>query len=562
MSDPLDPDRFPRLLEGLANQTLSSEQHAELQSLLIDNPELQRQYLEYMDLHIGLGKLLSSEDGGVDSLAPTTPGRHASEGIDSLRTLSPPNAEKGNPSLARRASVDGPGNRGLLGPLRLRIVMASATAVLLILSAALVLRPRRADVVTMEPVRLHQAAGAAFFGKAVPPVGGSLDYGREYALTSGMVELRFPDGAEIILEAPSVIEIKTRDRLVVKMGACSVHAPPGAEGFRVETPQADVVDLGTRFSVNVNEVGETDVQVVEGAADVKGRNELANNQSLRLTHGQSRRFRDNVDGTSQTVQFDPRRYRSDLPDRVVSYEARADRDGHVDELVSVTIQRGGENIVYPVADLIGIEVTHFCARTNSHNIAVSASAADARLETLELDRLLNTGIINPGGAELPLATDPEPDTPGMAIRFQQPVVNGPGPDIVFFDLQSVVDPQDGDAFHVSPLKFAPGLRSYSIRGYDITMLSPEARSLVAFDLRYFAASPKTLDDLLNRPTSHRHPSLRFRALVVGIDLSDLGYSDLAEVDGLFFQDALDDDHQVDPVFIAGLPVKSTKGLAP
>ncbi len=571
MSNQLDPDRFPRLLEGLANQTLSPEQHSDLQSLLIDNPGLQRRYLEYMDLHIGLGKLLGSEgltvDGlavktGVrDSLANETLARSASEGCILSELNGIESRERSDPSLARRANVDTTRGRGLLRTSRFRIVMASMTAVLLVVSASLVLRPQRVDVVTTEPVRLHQAAGAVFFGKTVPPVGGSLDYGREYALTSGMVELRFPDGAEVILEAPSVIEIKSHDRLVVKVGACSVHAPPGAEGFRVETPQADVVDLGTRFSVTVNEVGETDVQVVEGMADVKSRNNPENTRTLRLTPGQSRRFRENADGTSQAAPFDADRYRRDLPDRVVAYAARSDQEGHVDELLSITVQRGGENVVYPAGDLIGVKVTHFRARSNGHNIAVAASARDARVETLESDRLLNTGVINPGGSESPLTMDPQADTPGMAVRFRQSVVNGPGPDVVFFDLQSVVDPPYGDAFHISPLKFAPGLRSHSIRRYDITMVSPEARSLVAFDLRYFAAPPWTLDDLLNKPTGHRHPPLRFRGLAVGIDLSDLGYPEHAEVDGLFFQDTLDDDHQVDPVFIAGLPVKTTKDVA-
>lgn len=541
MSNQIDPNQFPSLLEGLANQTLSPEQHADLQSLLSDNPELQRRYLEYMDLHIGLGKLLGSEGLTVDGLVVDT-------GI--------------RDKLAPRASVDTTRDRGLLRGSRFRIMMASMTALLLVVSASLVLRPQRVDVAITEPVRLHQAAGAVFFGKTVPPVGESLDYGREYALTSGMVELRFPDGAEVILEAPSVVEIKARDRLVVKVGACSVHAPPGAEGFRVETPRADVVDLGTRFSVNVNEVGETDVQVVEGLADVKSRHDPGNTRTLRLTPGQSRRFRENADGASQPMPFDADRYRRDLPDRVVSYDVRTDREGHADELLSVTVQRGGENAEYSVSELIGVRVNHFRAQTNSHNIAVAAGAVDARCETLESDRLLNTGVINPGGAESPLTMDPQADTPGMAVQFRQPVVNGPGPDVVFFDLQSVVDPLYGDAFHVSPLRFAPGLRSHSIRRYDITMVSPEARSLVAFDLRYFTTPPWTLDDLLNKPTGHRHPPLRFRALAVGIDLSDLGYADQAEVDGLFFQDALDDDHQVDPVFIAGLPVKTKKDAAP
>ncbi len=386
----------------------------------------------------------------------------------------------------------------------------------------------------------------------------------------------------MILESPSVIEIAARDRLVVKVGSCSVHAPPGAEGFRVETPQAEVVDLGTRFSVTVNEVGETDVQVVEGAADVQPRNEPANSTPLRLTNGESRRFRDKAEGASQPLAFDADRYRRILPDRVVSYDARSDQDGNADELLTVTVQRGGRTYVYPVGDLIGIEVTQFRAGTNGHNIAVAVHQTAerqgasgrlrpdeeltgmlARSSVLETDTLLNTGLINPGGSESSSTSDPDANTPGLAVRFRQPVVNGPGPDVVFFELQMVVNPPHGDVFHVSPLKFAPGLRSHTVSRYDITMLDPEAKPLVGFELRFFDPPARALEELLKEPMGRHRPPLRFRALAVGIDLTDLGYADKAEVSGLFFQDAMDDaEHQVDPVFIAGLPMEMTSKVVP
>jgi hypothetical protein len=61
------------------------------------------------------------------------------------------------------------------------------------------------------------------------------------------------------------------------------------------------------------------------------------------------------------------------------------------------------------------------------------------------------------------ATDAEQTTPGMAIRFREPIVNDVGPDVVFFELQFVVNPPDGDAFHVRPVRFEPGLKTLTIR---------------------------------------------------------------------------------------------------
>lgn len=74
-----------------------------------------------------------------------------------------------------------------------------------------------------------------------------------------------------------------------------------------------------------------------------------------------------------------------------------------------------------------------------------------------------------------------------------------------------------------------------------------------FDLLFYREPATTLNALMSGVVERRPQTLQFRALAVGIDLSDLGYPDGAAVDGLFFQDALDDQHVVDPVFIAGLP---------
>ena len=186
-----------------------------------------------------------------------------------------------------------------------------------------------------------------------------------------------------------------------------------------------------------------------------------------------------------------------------------------------------------------------------------------RAALLDRDANLNTGLINPGGSREPLAGDPvlndpedplAPNTPGMAVRFRTPVVNSAGPDVVFFELQVIVHPERGDPFRVSPLHFSPGLKTHSVWSYDIDLASPEARTLAGFRLYTFASPSRSLEDALT--SKHNRGSeyaVRAKALAVGIDLSDLGYKEGEVVDGLFFQDAQDDENLVDPVFIAGLP---------
>ena len=307
--------------------------------------------------------------------------------------------------------------------------------------------------------------------------------------------------------------------------------------------------------------GETDVQVIEGLAEIRGTSPAAHDP-IELTQQQARRFGGNAGEMPEPLPFSSEHYRSGLPDRVVGYKALANADGEVSELLNVTVQRGGVARRYSVADLIGVRVSHFHGGRNRSNIVVASGYQGEIASVLESDSLLQTGMINPGGAIKPLRKDPvfastddgknEP-TPGMAIRFRRPVVNGPGPDVVFFELQTVTNPPEGDAFHVSPLKFDPGLHSVTVRNYDISMSSRDAKRLVQFDQFVREKPVRSLAALLHDDAIRRKQVLGYYAIAVGIDLSDLGYTAGAEVDGLFFQDALDDKHTVDPVFIAGLP---------
>ncbi|QDV25246.1 FecR domain-containing protein [Aureliella helgolandensis] len=421
-------------------------------------------------------------------------------------------------------------------------------------------RPRGTAVVD-DQVRLVSSAHAKFFGELSPPVGSVLAPRREYVLMSGLIEVLFPTGASAILEGPAVFHVSSDESLALDVGRCSVHAPEGAEGFHIETPVTRVVDRGTRFSVNVGEMSETEVQVIEGAADIYDVQRVADSHAAddtaeRLVDGEAKRFLGAGAFATENVPFEASVYRSELPDRVVSYETILGPEGGAEHLTSVTVQRGGKAIRFPVDSLIAAQLTWFRATVTRPFLCGGETLPSPRHETLRDDSLI-TGVINPDGSVEPLTTDPimegKAGTPGMAIRFDQPIVNGPGADVIIFDLQTFGNPPDGDAFHVSPLKFRDGLKSYTVRKYDLTMESPEAKVLTNFHVHFFAENASSLAELNSLKILPQQQSIQFRGLAVGIDLTDLGYANGEIIEGLFIQDALDDGHYVDPVFIAGLP---------
>lgn len=403
-------------------------------------------------------------------------------------------------------------------------------------------------------VILKSSAGAKFFGELIPSNKKSLMLKRDYVLTDGMVEVLFPDGAQAIIESPAIFRVIDEVCLAMDSGNCSVYAPDGAEGFRVETPTSRIVDRGTRFIVSVGENAATEVRVVEGAADVYDLD--TNEAGIHLVDNDAKRFLSGRTADALDVPFSPNRYQAKLPDRLVGYDASESATGGVEELLSVTVQRDGVLKTFQAPELIGVSITHFKGGDKADANGHLACGKELPQDILSLlsDNKLNTGIINPGGSSSPLMQSPQSDTPGMAILFTKPVINGPGPDVVFFELQSLTNPIDGDAFHVSPLRFTEKSKSHTVRSYDLTLASPETKIIKGFFLHRFQEPVQSIEELVASPSQGSPIRLAFRAVAVGIDLSDLGYESDEQVDGLFIQDAADNDKDiVDPVFIAGLP---------
>ncbi len=95
-----------------------------------------------------------------------------------------------------------------------------------------------------------------------------LAQGRQIELTAGMAEVRFDDGAVVLLEAPAVFTPQNRNGLSLEAGKLTARVPASAVGFSVRTPQAEIVDLGTEFGVEVQPIGETSTVVFAGRIQV------------------------------------------------------------------------------------------------------------------------------------------------------------------------------------------------------------------------------------------------------------------------------------------------------
>jgi hypothetical protein len=93
-------------------------------------------------------------------------------------------------------------------------------------------------------------------GSALPP-------GR-LKLRSGVVEIAFHHGGEILLEGPADLEVSAPDRAFLHHGKLTARVPEGAPAFQVGMPGVVVTDRGGECGLWREETGLTEVHVFEG----------------------------------------------------------------------------------------------------------------------------------------------------------------------------------------------------------------------------------------------------------------------------------------------------------
>ncbi|WP_041522711.1 LamG-like jellyroll fold domain-containing protein [Gilvimarinus agarilyticus] len=132
----------------------------------------------------------------------------------------------------------------------------------------------------------------------------------EFYLDTGYAEITLTNGVVLLLESPARLMFENADRLVLNEGALVARVPPEATGFAVDTPSANIIDLGTEFGVAVDDTGASQVHVLEGEVKVKtpGSKEYEN-----LFQDDARSF--DLNQQMAVIQSQPNRFMRTLPGR-------------------------------------------------------------------------------------------------------------------------------------------------------------------------------------------------------------------------------------------------------
>lgn len=117
------------------------------------------------------------------------------------------------------------------------------------------------------------------------------------SLTEGSARIDFFSGAQIYVEAPARIEIRSAWEAAFHSGKLRAKVPPAARGFVIESNGRRIVDLGTEFGVDTSDE-EVRVEVFSGKVELEDR-ELLMGQAVSLTRdGQTASVSSNIESFS------------------------------------------------------------------------------------------------------------------------------------------------------------------------------------------------------------------------------------------------------------------------
>jgi len=294
---------FNQFADGLA----TSDDERRLHDLLRDSADARRAYREFVSLHSSLywdyaavanhgmppgGGLESGERGGQWRsrwIAAVVAGLILSgaAAAATVALIAPSLLKRGE--LAERAAAD---ERAIANPAAAPLATVKNTRFLL--------------------VDEHESPLAA---------GQPIDAGR-VSILGGAVELVLRNGVEILLEGPGELELIGELQAFLHAGSAVVRMPKGMHGFRLETANTEVLDLGTEFAVKAAGGVMTDVQVYDGAVLATSKFEGNGGRfPKRLEAGQAVRFSPESPNEPGTLPYEEGRFARRLPvDKAVEHQ--------------------------------------------------------------------------------------------------------------------------------------------------------------------------------------------------------------------------------------------------
>ena len=119
--------------------------------------------------------------------------------------------------------------------------------------------------------RLEKAVGVRWIGSVQPTQGAALEPGI-LRIAEGVAQFEFYSGAQVIVEGPAEFELISPYHTRCLQGKIRARVPKQAQGFSIQTPSFELIDLGTEFGMDVSTSGAANVRVFDGEVELHTEN--------------------------------------------------------------------------------------------------------------------------------------------------------------------------------------------------------------------------------------------------------------------------------------------------
>jgi len=229
---------FDEAVAAVCHGSISDEQARALNELLCADAAARDEYILRLELH---SRLASEPDLFAAPENITSP-----ENVVPLRSARKVKAQQGKWVLALAACV------ALLavGGWALRVSHS----------------PERKWATSKAVAMLNRVVDAQWNeASEAPRVGAPLEPGW-LRLKSGLAQIVFYSGARVVIEGPIALQLISPTEVSCRTGKLTSEVPPQARGFRINTPEMNVTDLGTAFGLDVKD-RRTELHVFKGIVE-------------------------------------------------------------------------------------------------------------------------------------------------------------------------------------------------------------------------------------------------------------------------------------------------------
>ncbi|MEJ5260386.1 MAG: NPCBM/NEW2 domain-containing protein [Anaerohalosphaeraceae bacterium] len=273
---------------------IEEEEIRELDRLIVEQPQVRRYYVEFLQIHMHLRTLLehapqaaSSTEEVLDAQLWQQLARHeqTAELVPVERPVEPAVSEPPAAPMSPRRRVS---RLSLFG-----IAVSVAAMLFIVVYAQFFASPAVATLT--DSVNARWASGQ---NPLQPQDRLSV---RPKELLGGFISIRFDSGAEVVLEGPARFKLLSENQMRLFSGKVFASVPNTAIGFTVECPGSRVVDLGTEFGLEVRGGGEAEVHVMKGKVNLVAGVQGTPQTSEILQSAQARRVE--PDGKIRPAEF-------------------------------------------------------------------------------------------------------------------------------------------------------------------------------------------------------------------------------------------------------------------